>query len=89
MKAFALGRRAKWKDYVDLFYIFKMFHSLKEVSQEADKIFGTQFSEKLLIQQLAYHKDIDYSEKVNFLNGYEIEADIIKKFLIELSLRKI
>ena len=26
MKAYALGRRAKWKDYVDLYFIFKNIH---------------------------------------------------------------
>ena len=87
MKAFALGRRAKWKDYVDLFYILKMFYSLKEISQEAEKLFDTQFAEKLFIQQLAFHKDIDYSEKVNFCNNFDVEADLIKEFLIETSLK--
>ena len=27
MKAYALGRRAKWKDYVDLYFILKDFYS--------------------------------------------------------------
>ena len=30
MKAFVLGRRAKWKDYVDLYFIFQK-HSLQEL----------------------------------------------------------
>src|SRR3989338_3189846 len=28
MKAYALGRRAKWKDYVDMYFIFKNSHSI-------------------------------------------------------------
>ncbi|PIX06873.1 MAG: hypothetical protein COZ76_06520, partial [Flavobacteriales bacterium CG_4_8_14_3_um_filter_35_10] len=29
MKAFALGRRAKWKDYVDLYFIIREYYNLK------------------------------------------------------------
>ena len=45
MKAFALGRRAKWKDYVDLYFILHdYFFTIKEISKEAEKIFNQQFS---------------------------------------------
>ncbi len=47
MKAFALGRRAKWKDYVDLYFLLKNYFSIKEISTEAVQIFGELFSEKL------------------------------------------
>ncbi len=59
MKAFALGRRAKWRDYVDLYFILKDFYSIEEVAGEAMRIFPAQFPEKLFRQQLAFHKDID------------------------------
>jgi hypothetical protein len=80
MKAFAIGRRAKWKDYVDLYFIMHDHHSLKEICEEADEIFGQQFSEKLFRQQLAYHKDIDYTETVEFLVP-PVPDDVIKDFL--------
>jgi len=32
---------------------------------------------------LAFQKDIDYSESVDYMNGYEENADKIKAFLIE------
>jgi hypothetical protein len=67
MKAFALGRRAKWKDYVDLYYILKYHLSFSEIVVAAIRNFGYQFSEKLFREQLAFHKDIDYSEPVDFL----------------------
>jgi len=35
MKAFALGRRAKWKDYVDLYFMLKDHFSVKEISAES------------------------------------------------------
>jgi len=86
MKAFALGRRAKWKDYVDLFFIIKNYYSIKEISIEAVNIFGELFSEKLFRGQIAFHDDIDYSEPVEYIKGYEILDKEIKQFLIEKSI---
>ena len=82
MKAFALGRRAKWKDYVDLYFIIHNYYTIKEISREADKIFSQQFSEKLFRQQLAFHKDIDYTEHVEYLVTAVPENEI-KAFLID------
>jgi len=82
MKAFALGRRAKWKDYVDLYFILRDHYSIAEIGLEAEKIFNQQFSSKLFRQQLAFHKDIDYSEPVEYL-VQPIPDDQIKSFLID------
>lgn len=84
MKAYALVRRAKWKDYVDLYFILKERYTIKEISSEAEKIFGQQYSEKLFRQQLAFHKDIDYSEPVEYLTGAAGD-DEIRGFLIDRS----
>ncbi len=35
MKAYTLGRRAKWKDYVDLYFIMKDYHSINEIIKKA------------------------------------------------------
>lgn len=82
MKAFTLGRRAKWKDYVDLYFILRKHYTIKEISREAEKIFNHQFSEKLFRQQLAFHKDIDYSESVEFITSSAPDHEI-KAFLID------
>ena len=82
MKAFALGRRAKWKDYVDLYFIIRDYYTIKEICREAEMIFNQQFSEKLFRQQLAFHKDIDYSEPVEFIVP-TVSDDEIKEFLID------
>lgn len=37
MKLYALGRRAKWKDYVDMYFILRNFHSLYEIIAKAQK----------------------------------------------------
>ena len=86
-KAYALGRRAKWKDYVDLYFIMKKFHSLREIVKEAKKIFGFEFNEKTFRSQLAYFSDIDYSEKIIYQPGWEVKDEEIKKELINFSLQ--
>ncbi len=82
MKAFALGRRAKWKDYVDIYFILHDYFTIEEICREAEKIFNPQFSGKLFRQQLAFHKDIDYSEAVEYL-VQPVSDDEIKSFLID------
>lgn len=82
MKAFALGRRAKWKDYVDLYFILHDNFTVVEICREAELIFRYQFSEKLFRQQLAFHKDIDYTEPVEFLVPAVPDKEI-KEFLID------
>ena len=86
MKAYALGRRAKWKDYVDLYFIIKDFHSVSEIAKQAKNIFKDEFNEKIFRTQLAYFEDINYSEEVRYLKGFEVSDKIIKKGLIEFSL---
>ena len=39
LKTYALGGRAKWKDYVDLYFILKNYHDLKNISSRATEIF--------------------------------------------------
>lgn len=86
MKAFALGRRAKWKDYVDLYFILKMNYSISDIAAKGVEIFSNEFNEKNFRVQLAYFKDIDYSEQVIFKKGFSINDEIIKKALVESSL---
>lgn len=87
MKVFALGGRAKWKDYVDLYFSLKSFYSIDQISKKAEDIFGDSFSTKLLRQQLSYFEDIDYSEEVEFI-GKEIPKEEIKSFLVNVATEK-
>ena len=86
MKVYALGRRVKWKDYVDLYFIINKYHSLKKIVKRGKTIFNGEFNERIFREQLAYFKDIDYQEEVVFLKGFAISDKIIKKKLIEFSL---
>jgi hypothetical protein len=88
MKAFALGQRNKWKDYVDLYFIMEKYHGITGIIKKAKSLFGPEFNEKLFRNQLAYFDDVSYSEKVEYLKGFEISDEKIKKGLIEFSLMK-
>lgn len=85
MKAFALGKRAKWKDYVDLYFIFQKY-SFEELIDITNNIFKDEFNEKLFRTQLGYFDDIDYSEQVKYMTGFEKKDEEIKQFLEKLSL---
>lgn len=86
MKAFALGQRAKWKDYADLYFIFKKY-SFSEVATKAKELFKGEFNEKLFREQLSYFDDIDYSEKVDWLEGFKVGDGVIKENLKGISLQ--
>ncbi|MBI4004662.1 nucleotidyl transferase AbiEii/AbiGii toxin family protein [Candidatus Roizmanbacteria bacterium] len=85
MKAFALGRRAKWKDYVDLYFIFQN-HSFQELISKTNSIFKEEFNEKLFRTQLGYFEDVDYTEQIEYITGYEKKDSDIKQFLEKISL---
>ena len=58
-KAYVIGRRGTWKDYVDLYWLVnKKGINLQKIVAEAKKRFAGNFSEKLFYQQLVYWKDI-------------------------------
>ena len=85
MKAFALGQRAKWKDYVDLYFITKKY-SLAQIIKKTIELFGNEFNEKLFRVQLAYFDDVDYSEEVEYMEGFQIPDSEVKKSLEKISL---
>ena len=86
MKAYTLGRRIKWKDYVDLYFIMENNYPIQEIITKAKQIFGSNFNEKLFRVQLAYFEEIDYSEEINFLPNKEVSDEAIKEKLIKWSL---
>ena len=88
MKAYALGMRAKWKDYVDLYFIMEKYKGPKKIIKKAQEVFEKEFNEKIFRTQLVYFNDINYSEKIEYLSGFEKDDKIIKKKLIEFSLKQ-
>ena len=68
MKAYALGRRSKWKDYVDLYFLLTRHFSLSEVVEKTVGIFGDLFSEKLFRAQLSYYADVAIRKRWSILS---------------------
>ena len=85
MKAYALGRRSKWKDYVDLFFLITEHYSIKQISARAIEIFGDLFSEKLFRSQLCYFDDVDYTEQVDYIIDNPPSDDTIKQTLTDIA----
>jgi hypothetical protein len=85
MKAYALGGRAKWKDYVDLYFLLRDHFSLLQISEKSKELFRSFYNEKLFREQLCYFEDIDYSEKVDFIDPL-ISEDKIKHYLTDVAI---
>src|SRR4030066_2465483 len=58
-KAYVIGRRPEYRDYVDLFIILKNGFNLKQVILDAKEKFNGEFSEKLFLSQLVYFEDLN------------------------------
>jgi hypothetical protein len=86
MKAFALGGRAKWKDYIDLYFIIKDHYSIDQISTKAKELFKSSFNPLLFKKQLCFFDDVNYSETPIFLSGFEVSEEEVRNFLIEVAI---
>jgi hypothetical protein len=78
-KAYSLGRRPIWRDYVDLFFIIKKGQGLKKIISDAQKKFEGLFSEKLFLGQLIYLGDLQ-DFRIDFLKESFQPKEIINFF---------
>lgn len=79
MKAYALGRRATLKDYIDLYFVLKeKVSSLEEIIALCEKKYGSEFDLRLFLEQLIYLKDVEKIE-IQFLKE-KISISEIEKF---------
>lgn len=58
-KAYAIGRRGVYRDYVDLYFLLRYGIPLTTVIREAGRRFTGAFSEKLFLEQLTYFTDLE------------------------------
>lgn len=68
MKAYALGIKSKWKDYLSLYFILHNGLTIEETSNKANQIFRSTFFEKMFRIQLSFFDDVDYSEELVCMN---------------------
>lgn len=58
-KAYTIGRRAVWRDYVDIFWLIKeSITNISTIASCAEKKFKGQFNEVQFLEQLTYFNDI-------------------------------
>jgi len=81
-KAYTIGRRAIWRDYVDIFFLLKDgYITIHEILKSAPKKFGPEFNKRLFLEQLIYFKDLQIT-KISFFKE-EFSENGIKKFLLK------
>jgi hypothetical protein len=80
MKAFSIGKRLSYKDYIDWYFLLKEKHvSLPRVILSAQKKFGHDFNDRLFLGQLVSLSDIP-TQKIDFLQD-KVDRKTIENFL--------
>ena len=79
-KAYTIGRRGAYKDYVDLYFILSQMHAtLAEIIELAEKKFGSEFNSRLFLEQLIFLDDIEDTE-IQFLKTPVTRPELIVYF---------
>lgn len=79
-KAYVIGRRGVWRDYVDLFFFLKRkLYSIDRINRLAREKFKGEFNEKLFLEQLVYFDDVSVVP-IDFIKESYDEKEI-KEFL--------
>ncbi len=82
MKAYSVGRRATYKDYIDLYTVVKEeITTLEEIIETCNKKFEEKFDKRIFLEQLVYLEDIE-KKNIQFLNN-EVEQKEIQSFFEE------
>ena len=77
-KAYTIGRRAVWRDYVDMYFVIKkQFVHLSKIISLAKKKFKGNFNESLFLEQLVYFRDLEVVP-IEFINEKPTAAEIKK-----------
>lgn len=89
MKAYALGRRATFRDYVDLYFLLKDgLTTLDEIVEGASRKFVLQgrplFSVRLFLEQLVYLSDIEDIDATLRLLQRPVTPGEVEKFFRDL-----
>ena len=79
-KAYTIGRRAVWRDYVDIFFILKYrVLSLNEIINLTNQKYKTLFNDVLFLSQLSYFEDLQIT-RIDYIKDH-FSDDEIKNLL--------
>lgn len=79
MKAYTIGRRGSYRDYVDLYAILLGAHtSINEIIDLAQKKYTREFNARLFLEQLVYLDDVEET-RIQFL-GESIDKRSLQTF---------
>lgn len=82
MKAYTIGRRGAFKDYVDLYFILlDNFETMRGIVENAEKKYGDAFNSRLFLEQLVYFEDIKDTD-IRFLRE-RVSVDELRSFFEE------
>ena len=76
-KAYTIGRRGAYKDYVDLYFVLSQGHAvLGEIIDLAEGKFGDDFNARLFLEQLVFLDDVEDTE-VQILGSAVTRSEIL------------
>ena len=79
-KAYTIGRRGSYKDYVDLYFVIAEGHAtLLDIVADAEHKFAAEFNGRLFLEQLVYLSDLDDTQ-VQFIKPAVTPLDIQRFF---------
>lgn len=79
-KAYTIGRRGLYKDYIDLYFIFlEEKAALGEVIALAEKKYGSEFNGRMFLEQLVYLTDIE-DTAIELLRGGSLAPSVLENF---------
>jgi predicted nucleotidyltransferase component of viral defense system len=79
-KAYTIGRRGAFKDYIDLYFILSEQHvTLTDIIDIAEKNFGFEFNSRLFLEQLVFLDDVEDTD-IQFLKTSITGAELLSFF---------
>ena len=88
-KAYTVGRRPNFKNYVDLYFILKeKFISLPGIINICEKKYKDEFNDRLFLEQLVYLEDV-IEAPIQFLKKPVTKEEMLKFFEKEIKKLKL
>ena len=82
-KAYTIGRRGSYRDYIDLsFVIAEGFAKLEDIISLAERKYGGEFNGRLFLEQLVYLSDVEDTQ-IKLLRGEAMDTSMLERFFAD------